>query len=262
MTLLTPEVTKMQKFYAKILTLFFLVSAVHLSAVWDPEFDLMDQTSLDFMSLLEPDYLDLKTEVQDYLKNSWCSEEKIDLLMDLVYLTKPDVCVEIGAFTGSSVLPVAATLKHIGKGKVFAIDAWSNSVAIENLAEDDPNRAWWSKVNMRQALGQFENLINEWQIRTFVKVLRKPSKDAAKYVRNIDFLHIDGDYSEKGTLEDLNNYLPKLKPGGYVLLSNIMLAVNDNYPKMEAFFQLLDEYETVTETGGGGAALFKKPLDD
>lgn len=59
--------------------------------------------------------------------------------MDVVYTTRPGVCVEIGAFTGSSVLPVAATLKYLGAGKIFAIDAWSNEEAVRYLSPNDPN---------------------------------------------------------------------------------------------------------------------------
>src|SRR5690348_4614810 len=106
-------------------TLVFSISPLHSD--WDPEYCFPD----DDISVLD-DFIfkNLKEDMVSCLKNSWCSKEKIQLLMDLVYMTKPEVCVEIGAFTGSSVLPVAATLKYLQHGTMIAIDAWSNAEAV------------------------------------------------------------------------------------------------------------------------------------
>src|SRR3989344_2401302 len=97
-----------------------------LQAEWDPEEALTDFDPSAFDLLIDTDFLSLKGRVMDTLRDSWCSKEKINLLMDLVYLTKPKVCVEVGAFTGSSVLPVAVTLRLLQSGEIYAIDAWSN----------------------------------------------------------------------------------------------------------------------------------------
>lgn len=74
----------------------------------------------------------LKTSVYKYLTNSWVSQEKAQLLMELIFLTKPQICVDIGSFNGSSALPVAATLKHIKNGKIYLIEAWSNEEAVKH----------------------------------------------------------------------------------------------------------------------------------
>jgi hypothetical protein len=36
----------------------------------------------------------------------------------------------------------------------------------------------------------------------------------------IDLLYVDGNSSEKGSLEDLIAYFPKVKPGGYIWLND------------------------------------------
>ena len=62
----------------------------------------------------------------------WCSREKALNFIDLVLEVKPQVCVEIGVFGGSSLFPVASALKHRGEGIVIGIDPWDNS-SVSNI---------------------------------------------------------------------------------------------------------------------------------
>ncbi len=226
-----------------------------LHAEWDPEITLMDSD----ISILENPYLkELKRKVTDYLENTWCSKEKINLLMDLVAVTHPSVCVEIGAFSGSSVLPVAATLKFLRHGKIYAIDGWSNEVVTKNLDLDDPNREWWSKVDMLHAFKTFQHTLAHWNLQHYCILIRKPSNVAVQQLPEIDFLHIDGDYSEKGTLEDVELYLPKVKSGGYILFSNVFTRVKDKSPKLVALPILTDACEIVAEIENDHALLLQK----
>lgn len=225
-------------------------------ADWEPDICWMD---VDLSSLTDTNYLTLKQKISDELKNSWCSKEKINLLMDLVLIEKPQVCVEIGAFTGSSVLPVAATLAYLKQGKVYAIDGWSNSVVVQHLAENDPNRAWWTTVDMKSVRSSFGALMNSWKVAKYVQELALPSDKAISQINEeIDFLHLDGDYSEIGSMRDVEYYLPKVKEGGYILLSNLFTMINGKQPKLKAFCALLDTCELVIEIENDNAILFKK----
>lgn len=211
------------------------------------------------VSLVEnQSFQNLKNEVLDYLANSWCSKEKASLLMDLVFIEKPETCVEIGVFTGSTLLPVAATLKHVGQGNVCAIDPWSNEESIRNLSENDPNKGWWSQVDMTAVLHIFSQMNQEWGFESYCKVLNCTSEDAVSEMGSIDFIHFDGNYSEKSSLQDVALYLPKVKENGHILLSNVLISVDGVHPKMEALFALFDCCEIVAELEGGNAYLFKK----
>lgn len=230
-----------------------LLSCGALQADFDPE-----QLDADISVLSSPAYKDLKANVTKYLTNSWCSAEKTNLLMDVVLLTRPEVCVEIGAFTGSSVLPVAATLKYLGHGKIFAVDAWSNAEVVKYLDNNDPNKAWWSQVNMNDVYNIFQKMIQTWDLGSYCIPCRNPSDKAVHQIGSIDFLHLDGDYSETGSLQDVSLYLPKVKSGGYVLLSNLFTMVNGKQPKMKAFCALFESCEMVAEIEHDNAVLFRK----
>jgi predicted O-methyltransferase YrrM len=230
-----------------------------LPAEWDPEYCLDESPETLLQELHDQQFLQLKNNVEAFLKNSWCTSEKVNLLMDLMVLIKPDVCVEIGACTGSSILPVAATLKYLEKGKVYAIDAWSNEVAVKNLEPDDPNRDWWSKVDMHEVFKAYQNTIKTWDVQGRCVTICSRSNQALKQIpRTIDFLHLDGDYSEAGSTEDVELYLPKVRSGGYILLSNLYTMVKGTQPKIKSYCALFNSCEVVAEIENDNAMLFRK----
>lgn len=200
----------------------------------------------------------LKSSVKIQLEGSWCSKEKTDLLMDLVYMVRPKVCVEIGAFTGSSVLPVAVALQYIGQGKVYAIDSWSNEEAIRHLDMDDANRGWWNQIDMLSVRRSFDELMNAWNLSTVCTPIPQPSAIAFDMVSDIDFLHLDGNFSEEGSFHDIERYLTKVKQGGYILLSNVYHTVKNKQPKLKTFKFLLETCEFISETDKDNAVLFRK----
>lgn len=240
------------------LLVFIFACSNQVYADWNPE-SLHKNISL--APLSETKYQKLKSEVIKYLKNSWCSAEKATLLMDLTYLLQPKTCVEIGVSTGSSLLPVAASLGYIKNGTVFAIDAWSNSIAIEHLDNDDPNKPYWEKMNMNHTYSMFRQMLNSWKIGSICKIIQSPSKMAVNAVGSIDFLHIDGSYSEQNSIEDVQLYLPKVKNGGYVLYSSIGWCVNGKLPRIKAFQLLLDCCEIVATIDNQNTFLVRKLID-
>src|SRR3989338_9417083 len=78
----------------------------------------------------------------------WCSEEKTRLIVETILSAKPEVCAEIGVFGGSSILPVAMTLKTLGKGKVYAIDPWITNECLKGQSKIVAD--WWNRVNLEQ----------------------------------------------------------------------------------------------------------------
>lgn len=148
----------------------------------------------------------------------WCSKEKAKNMMDLIYETKPDVCVEIGVFGGSSIYPTAKALKFLNKGIVYAIDPWRNNDCTKGYQKDDPNYIWWNKVNLEKIYRNFKIMLNNYKISSFCSIMRMTSEEAVKSFENesIDILHIDGNHSEEMAFSDVLRFLPKVKKGGYV----------------------------------------------
>ena len=239
-----------------LLISLLLISSPYAFADWSPESYFWD---LDYSAIQNPKYIKLKKEVTSYLENSWCSKEKINMLMDLTLIERPKVCVEIGVFTGSSLLPIATTLSYLNQGTVYAIDAWSNSEAVRYWSDQDPNKAWWSTVDMHAIYNTFDGMLNQWSLQPYCNVVKMSSECAIDSIPDeIDFLHLDGDYSEEGSMKDAELYLPKVKSGGYVLLSNLFTMVNNKQPKMQVFCFLSDYCEMVCEIERDNAILFKK----
>lgn len=208
-------------------------------------------------TLPDVEFQKLKTRVIKYLDNSWCSSKKAELLMDLIFAIRPKICVEVGVFSGSSVLPVAATLNYLKTGCIYAIDAWSNLDAVKYMSTSDPNYTWWSQVNMKEAKNKFTVLINQWHLRSCCYVIHATSEMAISQIPEIDFLHLDGNFCEEGALIDVGLFLPRVKPGGYVLLSNLFQVIDNKLTRMSSMWRLFDECEIIYELDNN-TALFRK----
>lgn len=208
--------------------------------------------------LNDSDFVKLKGKVIEALADTWCSAEKASLLMDLTYLTQPKICVEIGAYTGSSVLPVAATLKLLEKGKIYGIDSWSNAEAVKHLADNDPNRSWWSWIDLNDAHNKFVQMNNKWNLWSCCLPVQSTSENAAGQFDHIDYLHLDGNLSEFGSLQDAHLYFPKVRSGGYVLISNLYAAVHGTLFKIKSFSYLFPHCDVVAEIDQGNTVLLRK----
>lgn len=73
-------------------------------------------------------------------------------------------------------------------------------------------------------------------------ILKMSTNEAAKLIENesLDFVFIDADHSTKGVLNDIKNWLPKLKPYGCLLgddidWNSVKNAVESVYPEYEVF---------------------------
>ena len=105
---------------------------------------------------------------------------------------------------------------------------------------------------------KFNGMLDSWSVREFCHVLHMTSEEAASQIPAIDFLHLDGNFSEAGALLDSKLYVPKVTPGGYILLSNVHVMVAGMPSKMKALTVLLDQCEVVCEIENGQTLLFRK----
>lgn len=200
----------------------------------------------------------LKNQLFKKIEGSWCSREKADLIMDLLFQTRPDTCVEVGVYSGSSFQVIVSTLSLIGKGHGYAVDAWSCEEAVRGLSPSDANYQWWASRDMEKVYDDFVKVISNKKLQPHCTVVRSSSAAAAAQFKEIDFLHLDGNFTEQGSVEDIKNYLPKLKSGGYILLSNALFHTANHYQKMKALDLLRNECTIIAEVDHSDTILFRK----
>ena len=243
-----------KKYYCAVV---LLMSFTIIEAAWNPLYlSLKNVEALEILK--QPDVVALENQVLDVIKNSWCSQEKAQLLMELVIIMRPDVCVEIGAFTGSSTLPLLKGLKYCNQGQVYIIEPWSAAEAIKGLPKNDPNTTWWAGLHMKEVKTQFIKMIKRWALKDFCNILEMNSEQAVNYIPMIDFLHLDGNFSEQGSLLDSTLYVPKVVSGGYILLSNALIMIDGKPTKMKALWPIFDQCDVVCELDQGNTILFRK----
>lgn len=152
----------------------------------------------------------------------WCSPEKALLMMDIIKENKCRCCVEIGVFSGKSLFPIARALQYNGVGTVVAIDAWDPSEATKGFRPSDPNYVWWSQLDYKYFYNQTVACINNNRLERFCAIVKRPSHYAACLFATgtIDFIHMDGNHNEDYSFQDISEYFPKVKDGGYILLND------------------------------------------
>lgn len=187
------------------------------------------------------------------LVEGWCSEEKATKIMDLILETQPEVCVEIGVFGGASILPTAKALKWNKKGVVYAIDPWETLECIKNYDNDELNRDWWAKVDLKYVYDSYLKLIDFHHVKRYVKTMKMTSEEAAPLIDTIDILHIDGNHSEESSMFDTLTYFPKVKDGGYIWFDDHHWETTG-----KAFQYLSERCDVIEVVDNGNCYLFKK----
>lgn len=171
----------------------------------------------------------------------WCSREKAEKMMDLIYHIKPKICVEIGVYGGSSLFPTAKALKYLSEGIVYAIDPWSEEECIKGYLPDDVNYKWWkNESNLDFMFNQFMQIIKKYSLGDYCSIYPMDSKRAVQYFtdESIDILHVDGNHTEQSALSDVTLYLPKVKKGGYIWFDDV------NWDSTKAAQQYLNRHCT------------------
>ncbi len=246
-----------------------LAAAVLLGSIpgncgWNPEFHIEKQQikSDHIRSMRNWELYCLKQQVLTQSAATWCTAEKTNLIMDLIALDRPKVCVEIGVFNGGSFLAICTTLKHhVQEGHVYGIDPWSNEEAIRFMEEGDPNKKWWSEVDLPKIYDQFMQMLKTWDVESHCTILKMTSAQAAAQISKIDFLHLDGNYSTECSLEEAITYLPKVNKGGYILISNLLTNIHGKRPKFDSFDYLMKSCEFLCEIEKNNTMLLRKTVD-
>jgi predicted O-methyltransferase YrrM len=128
-------------------------------------------------------------------------EERIKLFSLAASLPVGFIACEVGSYVGGSTsfLAAAASLKQ---GHVYAVDTWHNDFMPGEPVED----TWQRFVE------------NTDRFRPWITPHRGMAREVKDRVPKVDMLFLDGDNSYEGTLSVMNDFVPKLNPGGILAM--------------------------------------------
>ncbi len=149
----------------------------------------------------------------------WCPDDKAQHIMNLILSNNCKICVEVGIFGGSSFFPAVSALAYKNEGIAYAVDPWTNMACLEGNEERGEDYAkYWGNVNLEKLMHTFIDGMHKNGLDAYYCVMRMTSAQAYLHFANesIDFIHIDGNHSEKSAIFDVEHWLPKVKKGGII----------------------------------------------
>src|SRR5208283_4602386 len=149
-------------------------------------------------------------------EHGWCTPEKMRALASIVLALRPETVVEIGVWSGKSLIPMALACKLLGKGRVIGIDPFDSVASVEGQIPIVAD--WWRKVDHDGVLRFFLEKVKHFGVQDYVTFIRKRSDDVIPD-REIGLLHVDGNHALQA-VRDVERFAPRVAPGGIVVLDD------------------------------------------
>ena len=161
---------------------------------------------------------DLLDEITRVLPDGgpWCTIEKAETLACLVVALRPKIVVEIGVWSGGSLVPMLLAMKRNKIGVGVAIDPWSPAASA--TGQNATNATWWGGVDHEAAYRTFQQRLASLGLAEICTVRRAKSDDVEPPVA--DLLHIDGNHGEQA-LRDVERFAPWVSIGGILVLDDV-----------------------------------------
>ena len=165
---------------------------------------------------------------------------------DLVAAIKPRVLVELGTDRGESYFAFCQSAAENKTGtRCFAVDTWRGD--LHSGAYDETTFAEVSAHN-RAHYAEFSTLIRA----RFEEALAQFPPES------IDVLHLDGLHTEMAVRADLAAWLPKLAPGGILLMHDVAVRARD-FGVWKVWEEMRARSRAYTFTDGPGLGVWQKP---
>lgn len=147
----------------------------------------------------------------------WCSLEKAQTLASLVVGFRPRLVVEIGVWSGGSLVPMLLAMQSIKTGRAIAIDPWSS---VSSCRDEVPqNVEWWAAVDHEAALRRFLARLEVYDLASLCEVWRHPS-DSCIPPDGIELLHVDGSHTDQA-IRDVDRFARNVVRGGILVLDDV-----------------------------------------
>jgi hypothetical protein len=165
---------------------------------------------------------------------------------DLVSVLKPAVLVELGVDRGESYFTFCqATLENKTRTRCFGIDTWRG----------DEHAGGYDETTFAQVSSH-----NAANYGAFSTLLRSTFDDALSRFEesSVDLLHVDGLHTEIAVRHDLDSWLPKLRPGGILLLHDVGVR-SKGFGVWKVWEDLQAKGRSWTFRDGPGLGVWQKP---
>jgi hypothetical protein len=148
----------------------------------------------------------------------WTSVPKAQTFSGLILAYRPMISVELGVWEGRGALSLALAHKEIGRGMVYAIDAWSPEASVQGQIQE-ADRKHWAAANHEAAYQIVMNKAKALEVQHCLTVIRKRSEDVDP-PEGIGFLIVDGNHGETA-IADVKRFAPKVLIGGFCYLDDL-----------------------------------------
>jgi hypothetical protein len=179
-----------------------------------------------------------------YGVGAWTSH--LHFAYDLVATLRPALLVELGVDRGESYFAFCQSAAENGTGtRCFGIDTWRG----------DQHAGGYDETTFAQVSEH-----NRANYETFSTLLRSEFDDALGRFEpdSIDILHIDGLHTEAAVRHDVDSWVPKLRPGGILLLHDVDVRSKE-FGAWKVWAELQARSRSWTFHDGPGLGVWQKP---
>lgn len=165
---------------------------------------------------------------------------------DLIATLRPRLFIELGTDRGESYFAFCQSALENGTGtRCFAVDSWRG-----DAQAGDYDETTFHEVSAHNAR----------YYSAFSTLIRSDFDAAADQfeIETIDILHLDGLHTETAVRHDLDQWLPKLRPGGILLLHDVDVRQHD-FGVRKVWDELQARGRSFTFHIGPGLAVWQKP---
>ncbi len=172
--------------------------------------------------------------------------DNLHFAYDLMATLRPRVFVELGTDRGESFFAFCqATAEHATGTRCFAVDTWRGD---DQAGAYDETTFAEVSAEHAQHYAKFATLVRS----SFAEALPQFPDGS------IELLHLDGLHTEAAVRADLAGWLPKLAPGGLLLMHDVRVRVRD-FGVWKVWEEMQTRGRSFTFPDGPGLGVWQKP---
>ena len=172
--------------------------------------------------------------------------DNLHFAYDVVATLRPKLLVELGADRGESYFSFCQSIEENHTGtRCFAVDTW----------QGDQQAGGYDETTFDEVSQH-----NSQHYAAFSKLLRCSFDEALEHfaAESIDLLHLDGLHTEEAVRHDLEAWLPRIRPGGILLMHDISVRARE-FGVWKVWEELSHRGRSYAFTDGPGLGVWEKP---